>query len=78
MDLARSSTTFVSYHTFNILSPMTLFLSQYESHAKPFLHLINCLCNISSMLFQVVLGPCKFGLLILANIPKQPMHGRNS
>ena len=40
--LAGSSTTFTIYYTFNVLpSPLTVFLSQYGIHTKPFLHLIN-------------------------------------
>ena len=58
--LAGSNTALTSYYTSNALPPLTLFLSQYEIHTNPFLHLINCLCNISSLLlFQVTVGPYK-------------------
>ena len=32
----------ICYYTSFVLSPLTLFLSQYEIHTKDFLHLINC------------------------------------
>ena len=55
--LAGSYTTLTIYYTFKALPPLTLFLSQYGIHTKPFLHLINCLCNISLLfLFQVTVG----------------------
>ena len=50
-ELAGSDTTLTIYFTSNVLSTLTLFLSQYEIHAKSFLHFINGLCNISSLLF---------------------------
>ena len=56
--LTGSNTTLTTY-TSNVLPPLTLFLSIYGIHAKPFLHLINCLCNISSLLFQVAVGSCE-------------------
>ena len=44
----------------NVLPLLNLFLSQYGIHTKSFLHLINCLYNISSLLlFQVTVEPCK-------------------
>ena len=55
--LAFSNTTFTIYYTYNVLPPLTLFLSQYGIHTKPFLHLISCLCI--SLLFQITLGPNK-------------------
>ena len=59
--LAGSNTTLTTYYTSNVLSPLTFFLSQHGTHTKSFLHLINCLCNISLLLlFQVTAGPCKF------------------
>ena len=57
--LAGSDTTLTIYYTFNILPPLTCFFSQYGIHTKPLLHLINCLCNISLLLFEVTVGPCK-------------------
>ena len=56
--LAGSNTTRTIYYTSNVLPSLSLFLSQYGIHAKPFLHLINCMCNICSLLFQVTVGPC--------------------
>ena len=49
------------YQTFSVLSPLLLSLSQYGIHTKLFLHLINCLCNINSLLVTVV--PCKLSRL---------------
>ena len=57
--LAGSNPTLAIYYTSNVLPPLTLFLSQYGIHTKPCLHLINCLCNKSSLLFQVTLASCK-------------------
>ena len=62
--LAGSNITLTIYYTSNVLPPLTLFLSQYQIYTKLFLHLINCLCNISLFLFQVTVGPCmQVGLL---------------
>ena len=51
------------YYSYNLLyvqcSPTIDLFPQYGIHTKPFLHLINCLCNISSLSFQVMVGPCK-------------------
>ena len=55
---AVSNTTLTIYYTSNVLPPLTLFLSQYGIHTKPF-RLINGLCNISSLVFEVTVGPCK-------------------
>ena len=38
---------------------------QYGIHTKPLLYMINCLCNISSLLFYVTLGPCKLACFSL-------------
>ena len=64
-ELAGSNTTFTIYYTSNVLLPLAFFLSQYGVHVKLFLHLINCLCNISLLLlFEVtVVGPCKLSFL---------------
>ena len=43
----------------HIFLSLCLSLFQYGINTSPFLHLINCLCNISSSLFQVMLGPCR-------------------
>ena len=48
--LTASSTTVTIYYKSNVLQPLTFLLSQYGINTKPFLHLINCLCNISSLL----------------------------
>ena len=56
--LAGSNTSLLIYYTSNVSSPLTL-LSQYGILTMPFIHLINCLYNISSLLFQVSVGPCK-------------------
>ena len=45
--LAGSNITLTIYYTSNVLPPLTLFLSQYQIYTNLFLHLINCLCNIS-------------------------------
>ena len=37
------------YNTPNVLPPLILSLSQYGIHTKPFIHLINCLCNLRSL-----------------------------
>ena len=50
--LAGSSTTLAIYYTCNVLPSLTLFISQYGIHAKPFLYLINCLCNRSLLLYE--------------------------
>ena len=58
--LAGSNTTFRIYYKCNVLPPLTLFFSQYETHGKLFPHLIDCLCNTSLLLlFQVTVDPCK-------------------
>ena len=57
--LAGSNATLTIYYTSNVLPPLTLFPSPYGIHTKSFLHLIIFLCNISSFLFQVTVGPCK-------------------
>ena len=58
--LAGSNTALTIYYTFNVFPPLNLFLSQYGIHTKPFLNLINYLCNISLLLlFQVTVAPCK-------------------
>ena len=51
--LTGSDTTLAIYCTSIALPPLTLFLSQCGIHTMPFLHLVNCFCNISSFLFQV-------------------------
>ena len=62
--LAGSIATLTINYTSSVLPPFTLFLSQYGIHTKPFLHLINCLCNRSLLFFQVTLGPCKIVCLM--------------
>ena len=57
--LVCSNTTLTIYYMSIVRPPLTLFLSQYGIHTKPFLHFINCLCNISTFLFQVVVVPWK-------------------
>ena len=53
--LADSNTTLTTHYTFNVFPLLTFFLSQYWIHTKSFLHLINCLCNITSLLlFQAI------------------------
>ena len=53
-------TTLAIYYTANVHPPLNPFLSQYGIHTKPFLHLINCLCNISLLLlFHVKVDACK-------------------
>ena len=52
------------YYSYNLLylqcSPtIQIFLSQYGIHNKPFLHLINCLCIITTLLFEVMVGSWK-------------------
>ena len=48
------------YNTPNVLPPLILSLSQYGIHTKPFLHLINCLFNLRSLvLFQVTIDQLK-------------------
>ena len=60
--LAGSNTILTIYYTSHVLPSLTLFPSQYGIHTKPF-HLINCLSNISSLLFQFTLVPCKLAHL---------------
>ena len=60
--LAGSNTILTIYYTSHVLPSLTLFLSQYWIHTKPF-HLSNCLSNISSLLFQFTLVPCKLARL---------------
>ena len=55
-------------YTSNVLPPLALFPSHYRIHTKPFLDLINCLCSISSLLFQVMVGPSK--LICLFDLSK--------
>ena len=57
--LAGSNTSLTINYTSNVLPPLTLFFSECGIHTKRFLHLFNHLCSISSLLFQVTLGPCK-------------------
>ena len=57
--LVDANATLTHCYTSNVLSPLMLFLPQYGIHSKPLLHFINCLCNISSLLFQVMVGSCK-------------------
>ena len=57
-ELAVLGTSLVIYYTSNVIPPLTYFLSQNGIHNKSFPHLINCLCDISSLLFQVVVGQC--------------------
>ena len=57
-----SNTILLIYYTSNIFLPLTLFFSQYGIHTKPFVHLINCLCSITPLLFQVTVGLCKLAL----------------
>ena len=40
--LVGSNTTLTICYASNVLPPLTLFLSQYGIHSKPFFHLINC------------------------------------
>ena len=61
--LVGSNATHTVYYTSNVLPLLTFFVSWYGIHTKLFLHLINCLCNISSLLFQVMVGPCKLACL---------------
>ena len=63
LELAGSNTALKIYSTSNVLPPSTLFLSHYGIHTKPFLYLINILCNVSSLLFQVTLVPFKLACL---------------
>ena len=51
--LAGSNTTVTICYASNVLLSLIRFLFQYGIYTKPFLHLINCLCNVSSLLFQV-------------------------
>ena len=63
--LAGSNTPLTIYYTSNVLLPLTLFHSQYGIHPKTFLHLINCLCNVSSLLLsQAMIGTIKLGCYI--------------
>ena len=57
--LACSNATLTIYYASNVLPPLTLILSQYGIHAERFLHLINCLYSVSSLLFQIMVGACK-------------------
>ena len=57
--LTGSNTTLTIYYTSDVLLRLTLFLFQYGIHTKPFFHLTNCFCNISSLLFQVTVIRCK-------------------
>ena len=50
--LANSNTTVTICYTSSVLPPSNFFLCQYGIHIKPFLHLINCLCNISLLLLE--------------------------
>ena len=52
--LADSDLTLTIYYTSNVLWPLTLFLSQYGIHTKPILHLIDWLCNRSSLFQNMV------------------------
>ena len=64
--LIGSDTTLKIYYTFNVVPPSTLLLSQCGIHIKLFLHLINCLCNLSSLLlFQVTVGLYKLACLFV-------------
>ena len=45
--------------SYNVLPSLTLFFCQCGSHTKPFLYMFNYLCNISSLSFHVMVGPCK-------------------
>ena len=48
----------------NVLPLFTLFLCQYRIRSKPFLHFINCFCDINLLfLFQATIGPCKLTCL---------------
>ena len=61
---AGSNTALTIFYKSNVLPPRTVFLSQYGSHTKPFLPVINCLCNINLLLlFQVTVVPCKLACL---------------
>ena len=52
--LADSNTTLKISSTSNVLAPLNFFSTQYGINITPFLHLINCFCNISSLLlFQM-------------------------
>ena len=58
--LAGSNTTLTVYYIQFAHTIDSFPLSQYEIHAKPFLHLINSLNKINLfLLFQVKVGPCK-------------------
>ena len=48
---AGSNATLIIYYASSVLPPVTLFLPHYGIHTKPFRYLINCLCNIRSLLF---------------------------
>ena len=57
------------YNTPNVLPPLILSLSQYGIHTKPFLHLINCLFNLRSLvLFQVTMD--QFKLAYFTSFPQ--------
>ena len=62
--VAGSNTTLTIYYTSNTLAPLTISSLNMEGLTKPFLHLINCLRSISSILFQVTVGSCKFACLL--------------
>ena len=68
--LAGLNTVLAIYYTSMVLPQLTLFLSQYGVHAKSFLHLINCLCKITSLLlFQVTGGLYKLACFHEVRIP---------
>ena len=48
--LPASNTALTIYYVSRVFPPLTLSLTQYGIHTKPFLHLISCLCNISLLL----------------------------
>lgn len=66
--LAGLNTFLTIYYTFSAVPPLILFVSQYGIHNKTFLHFINCFCNISSLLLQVTLGPCKLACFLRISI----------
>ena len=63
--LACLNTTLTIYYIYIQYSPTIscFFFSQHGVNTKSFLYLINCLCNISSLLFQVMIDLCKLGCL---------------
>ena len=61
---AGSNTTYTVCYISDVLPAWTLLGELYISHTKSFLHLSSCLCSISTFLFQVIVGSCKFAFLV--------------